>query len=282
MNSDFALPALAPEFLWTIVIVSVVILANIAISAILRGRSWLSRETKLRGSVFWRNFSFLIALIGLVFTWRSELRAAALSLAALSVALVLAGKELLTSAFGYIHLTTSGSFSFGDVIEINNIKGEVIDQSLLSTTVLEMSEEHLFTGRVIQFPNSFFVMHAMKNFSRLGRYQLGLVSIPVGNDSDLEAARRILIEVANSVCSDYVAPTHAALRELEGEQFIVMPSAEPRVSIRLGEGGKTTLLLRFPCPASERTRTEQEVLSKYLAGMRGAGQRTEDAGQNTG
>ena len=151
MKTNFFLSDLAPELMWTIVIVSAVILANIAISAILRGRGWLSRETKLRASVFWRNFSLLIAFIALIFIWRSELRAAALSLAALSVALVLAGKEMFTSVFGYIHRTTSGSFGFGDVIEINNIKGEVIDQTLLSTTVLEMSEEHLFTGRVVQF-----------------------------------------------------------------------------------------------------------------------------------
>ena len=268
MKSDFSLSGLAPELLWTIVIVSAVILANVAISAILRGRSWLSRENKLRASVFWRNFSLLIAFIALIFVWRAELRAAALSLAALSVAVVLVGKEMFTSVLGYIHRTTSGSFNFGDVIEINNIKGEVIDQTLLSTTVLEMSEEHLFTGKVVQFPNSFYITYAMKNYSRLGDYQLGMVSIPLAASSDLDTARRILAEVATSVCAEFVAPAHAALRELEGEQFIVMPSAEPRVSIRLGDGGKVTLLLRFPCPASQRTRTEQELLSKYLAEMR--------------
>ena len=270
MKPDFVLYDIAPEFIWTIVVVSAVILANIAISAMLRGRGWLSRETKLRASVFWRNFSLLIAFVVLIFIWRAELRAAALSLAALSVAVVLVGKESFTSVLGYIHRTTSGSFGFGDVIEINGIKGEVIDQTLLSTTVLEMSEEHLFTGKVVQFPNSFYVTHSIKNYSRLGDYQLGMVSIPLADGNDVDTARRILSEVASSVCSEYVAPAHAALRELEGEQFIVMPSAEPRVSIRLGEGGKTTLLLRFPCPASQRTRTEQELLLKYLAGMRAA------------
>jgi len=270
MKPDFVLYDIAPEFIWTIVVVSAVILANIAISAMLRGRGWLSRETKLRASVFWRNFSLLIAFVVLIFIWRAELRAAALSLAALSVAVVLVGKESFTSVLGYIHRTTSGSFGFGDVIEISGIKGEVIDQTLLSTTVLEMSEEHLFTGKVVQFPNSFYVTHSIKNYSRLGDYQLGMVSIPLAGGNDVDTARRILSEVASSVCSEYVAPAHAALRELEGEQFIVMPSAEPRVSIRLGEGGKTTLLLRFPCPASQRTRTEQELLLKYLAGMRAA------------
>jgi len=264
MVSDSFLTGLGTEIVGTIVIVSAVILANIVISAALRGRGWLSRETKLRASVFWRNFSFLVAFVALLFIWRTELRAAALSLAALSVALVLGGKELLTSMLGYVHRTTSGSFEFGDAIEINGIKGEVIDQTLFSTTVLEMSEEHLFTGRVVQFPNSFYVSHALKNHSRLGNFQLALVAVPLAPGISLETAKEGLIEAARAVCSEFVAPAQKALRDLEGEQFIVMPSADPRVTVRLGDAGKVTLLLRFPCLANQRTRTEQDILARYL------------------
>lgn len=269
MGSDSFLAGLAPEIVGTIVTVSAVVLANIAISAALRGRGWLSRETKLRASVFWRNFSFLIAFVAMLFIWRAELRAAALSFAALSVALVLGGKELLTSVLGYIHRTTSGSFEFGDVIEINDIRGEVIDQTLFSTTVLEMSEEHLFTGRVVQFPNSFYVGQALKNHSRLGNYQLALVAVPLAPGCSLETAKEGLIEAAKAVCSEYVAPAQKALRDLEGEQFIVMPSADPRVTVRLGDAGKVTLLLRFPCLINQRTRTEQDILARYLKAVTG-------------
>jgi small-conductance mechanosensitive channel len=264
MGSDSFLAGLAPELIGTIVTVSAVILANIVITAALRGRGWLSRETKLRASVFWRNFSFLIGFVAMLFIWRAELRTAALSFAALSVALVLGGKELLTSVLGYIHRTTSGSFEFGDIIEINDIRGEVIDQTLFSTTVLEMSEEHLFTGRVVQFPNSFYVGQALKNHSRLGNYQLALVAVPLAPGSHVETAKEGLIEAAKAVCSEYVAPAQKALRDLEGEQFIVMPSADPRVTVRLGDAGKVTLLLRFPCVINQRTRTEQEILARYL------------------
>jgi small-conductance mechanosensitive channel len=261
-------PALTTEVVGTIVVFVATLLANVLISAALRKRGWLSRDTKLRASVFWRNFSFLVAIVALIFIWRAEIQAAALSLAALSVALVLGGKELLTSMLGYIHRTTSGSFEFGDVVEINGIKGEVIDQTLLSTTVLEMSEEHLFTGRVVQFPNSYYVTHALKNHSRLGDYQLALIPVPLAAGADLEKAKQVLLDAARAVCNQYVAPTHAALRDLEGEQFIVMPSAEPRVTVRLGDGGKTTLLLRFPCATDQRTRTEQEIIAKYLDGLK--------------
>jgi len=277
MLFDAFMTGLGTEIVGTVVIVAAVILANIVISAALRGRGWLSRETKLRASVFWRNFSFLVAFVALLFIWRTELRAAALSLAALSVALVLGGKELLTSMLGYVHRTTSGSFEFGDAIEINGIKGEVIDQTLFSTTVLEMSEEHLFTGRVVQFPNSFYVSHALKNHSRLGNFQLALVAVPLAPGISLETAKEGLIEAARAVCSEFVAPAQKALRDLEGEQFIVMPSADPRVTVRLGDAGKVTLLLRFPCLTNQRTRTEQDILARYLKAVPGDG-KTRDEG----
>ncbi len=258
--------AAAPEIIGTIVVIAVVLAINLAISGMLRGRTSLSRETKLRASVFWRNTSLMVAVVLLLLLWRSELRAAALSLAALSVALVLAGKELLTSMLGYIYRTTSGSFRFGDVIEISNVQGEVIDQTLLSTTLLEMSDEHQFTGRTVQFPNSFYITHPIKNHSRIGTYQLGILVVPLAVGVDVDAARRRLEQAAASVCAAFVAPAEVALRELEGEQFVVLPSAEPRVTMRLVDANKVNLVLRYPCPASQRTRTEQEILGRYLAG----------------
>jgi small-conductance mechanosensitive channel len=256
----------APEFISTIVVIVVVLVVNLAISGMLRGRTSLSRETKLRASVFWRNTSLLVAVVLLLFLWRAELRAAALSLAALSVALVLAGKELLTSMLGYIYRTTSGSYRFGDVIEINDVQGEVIDQTLLSTTLLEMSDGHQFTGRTVQFPNSFYITHPIKNHSRIGDYQLGILVVPLATGQDIDAARQRLEHAAGKVCAAFVAPAEVALRELEGEQFVMLPSAEPRVTMRLVDANKVNLVLRYPCPATQRTRTEQDILGLYLAG----------------
>ena len=164
-----------------------------------------------------------------------------------------------------MHRTTNGTFRFGDVIEINGVRGEVIDQTLLSTTMLEMSEEHQFTGQLIQFPNSFFVLFPVRNFSSLGDYQLGMLAVPLEPGTDIEQAKASMERVAREVCSEFIAPTGRALRELEGEQFVVMPSAEPRVTVRLPDAGKVVLALRFPCRSDQRTRTEQEILVRYLS-----------------
>lgn len=265
MSDHPLISAIAPEIVATLLIFVGVVVLNFVISGILRTRSRLSRETKLRASVFWRNSLLLVALILLIFVWRMEIRAAALSLAALSVAVVIAGKELLTSILGYIYRTTSRSFEFGNVIEINGVKGEVIDQTLLSTTVLEMNPEHLFTGRVVQFPNSFYVTYPLKNHSRLGNYQLGLTVVPLSATDDIDRERYLLLQAALAVCSEHISPTQKALHELEGEQFVVMPSAEPRVTVKLIDAGKVELTLRFPCLAEQRTRIEQDIVNRYLA-----------------
>jgi hypothetical protein len=99
----------------------------------------------------------------------------------------------------------------------------------------------------------------------VGNYQLGILTVPLAASENPEAAKAILERVAREACRDFVAPTEAALRELEGEQFVVMPSADPRVTVRLPDAGKVVLALRYPCPADRRTRTEQEILLGYLA-----------------
>jgi hypothetical protein len=56
------------ELIATLVVIVAVLVANLVISAILRGRMRVSREIKLRASVFWRNSSLLAAALALLGT----------------------------------------------------------------------------------------------------------------------------------------------------------------------------------------------------------------------
>jgi len=262
---EFHLAPLRLELFYTLVAVALFAGAHFAIGWLLRRESTMSREQKLRAAVFWRHASFLIAVLVFAFIWREELRVAALSLAAMAVALVIAGKEILTSVLGYVYRTTSGTFRFGDVIEINNVRGEVINQTLLATTVLEVGDEHQFTGRVVQFPNSFYVMHPLKNLSRVGRYQLGILTVPVAAAGDVEGAKHALEEAARGATAEFVVPAAAALRALEGAHFVAAPSTEPRVALRMSGINEVQLVLRYSYPAGRRMATEQDILCRYLA-----------------
>ena len=83
----------------------------------------LALDVKRRWIVQIRNSSLLIIIISVALIWGSELRTFAVSIIAIAVAIVLATKELIMCLSGYVVKGISHSFSIGDRIEINGIRG---------------------------------------------------------------------------------------------------------------------------------------------------------------
>jgi len=58
----------------------------------------------------------------------------ALSLAAVAGAVLIVSKELLMCVLGYLYITFVRPFKVGDLIEINQLHGRVIDIDIFATT----------------------------------------------------------------------------------------------------------------------------------------------------
>src|SRR5690606_32112227 len=81
----------------------------------------------------------------------AELRTVAISIVAIAVAFVVATKELILCITGSILKMASRSFVIGDRIQVKDFRGDVIDQNLLATTILEVGPgklTHQRTGRM--------------------------------------------------------------------------------------------------------------------------------------
>jgi small-conductance mechanosensitive channel len=113
-----------------------------------------------------KNALFLLCLFSLVFVWAPSLRTFALSLTAFAVAIILATKELILCLSGYALKSASGMIRVGDWIEINSMRGEVVELDLMTTTVEELGtgpKAYEYTGKTITLPNSLFLGAALKN-----------------------------------------------------------------------------------------------------------------------
>lgn len=97
-----------------------------------------SRELQRRWLVQTRNAFILLLMLGLIFIWGEALRTFALSIVAIAVAFVVATKELIVCVTGSIIKTGAGSFNIGDRIQVKDFRGDVIDQNILATTILEV------------------------------------------------------------------------------------------------------------------------------------------------
>jgi len=121
----------------TTILVVVIVILRAIIARFIR-KSVSSTELRRRWLVQTRNGLLLLLLFGLIMIWGEELRTLALSVVAIAVAFVIATKELILCITGSVLKTGAGSFNIGDRIQIKDFRGDVIDQNLLATTILEV------------------------------------------------------------------------------------------------------------------------------------------------
>src|SRR5690606_4205598 len=106
----------------------------------------------------------------------------AFSIAAVTLALVIATKELILCFSGAMLRAGTGAFTIGDWIEVGANRGEVIDFNLFSTTLQELDRppnDYSFTGKVIVIPNSLFLSEPIKNLNFSKRYAFHRFNIAI-------------------------------------------------------------------------------------------------------
>ena len=263
-----------PDALHSLILLAVVLVLRLVLVRGVLSRESLPVEARRRWAVNIRNILALVFGVGLVFIWAHQLSAFAVSLVAIAVALVLATKELILCISGTVLRIGVNAFSLGDRIEIGRIRGNVVDQSLLATTVLETGPNHIssqYTGRAVVFPNSLLLSTPLINETYMKEYIVHVLTIPLTTDDDWQAAEKILLDSAKAECGPFMDEARLHMKELEGKNWLDAPSVEPRVSLHIPEPGKINLLLRIPTPAHRTSRVEQAILRRFLLKFRPAG-----------
>ncbi|WP_193075115.1 mechanosensitive ion channel domain-containing protein [Pseudomonas sp. FME51] len=261
--SDAVLSLLASS---AILIVTVIILRALTTRFIQRTVS--SPELRGKWLVNSRNGFLLLLMLGLVMIWGEELRTLALSIVAIAVAFVVATKELILCFTGSILKSGSRSFVLGDRIQIKDLRGDVIDQSLLATTILEVGPgKHLHqrTGRRIVIPNALFVSEPVINESFTTHYDFHVFTVPFKREDNWQAAQLALQTAADHHCGPYLELVRRYMSKIGSQRGLVMPSVDPRVTIQVPVAGEIHLTVRIPAKAGERNFIEQAILTEVFS-----------------
>jgi small-conductance mechanosensitive channel len=251
---------------------SVILLLALALLRLLLGRAILNQgklplETRRRWVVTLRSIILFLTLLGLVFIWVQELRTFAISVVAIAVAIVVATKELILCLSGAVLRTSSRLFSIGDRIEINGLRGDVVDMNLFTTTLREIGpgkSSHQYTGRSVLLPNSILLSSPVISETSMGDYSVHVIAVPLAAGEDWQQAEQLLLAAARGECEGFLEDARRHMKRLEDERGLDSPTVEPRVTIDIPEPGKITLLLRVPGPSRRRGPLEQAILRKFL------------------
>ncbi|TFH75359.1 mechanosensitive ion channel [Gammaproteobacteria bacterium LSUCC0112] len=246
------------------VILIVTVLALRALLGRFIRRSVASTELRRKWMVQSRNGLLLLLMLGLVLIWGEELRTLALSIVAIAVAFVVATKELILCMIGTLLKTISNSFNLGDRIQVKDFRGDVIDQNLLATTIMEVGPgkiTHQRTGRTMVIPNAMFVSEPVINESFTHDYVFHVFTIPFRRDEDWHEAQKAFLESAKRHCAPYLEEVRKYMNRISIKRGLEVPSVDPRVTIQVPTAGEVHLIVRVPAKSGERGFIEQAILT---------------------
>lgn len=215
-----------------------------------------------------KNAINLLIVIGLFIIWLSELRLAALSLAAFSVALVIALREFIQCFIGSFYQTSARSFSVGDWIKVGPHYGEVVSNNWLTTKLLEIDIEatsYAHTGRTLNVPNHLFISSTTQNLNFMRRFVNHSFSI-IRDSDDINICNLVepIIEKAQQHCAPFypVAERYNSLIERKLENTLSGP--EPSVRITTNNLAKNIFTVTVFCPTNKAIEIEQRITQDFM------------------
>lgn len=205
--------------------------------------------------------------VGLVIVWHAELQTLVLSLTAVLVALVLATKELIQCSTGALLRGTQATFRVGDRIELGGVCGEVVDRSLLTTTLLEISDAasgYGFTGRKLIVPNIQLFAGPMK-VQRFGRdFVFHRIEVIFERGPGVTEAMHVWQSEAARLCRPFAAEAAAHRRAIEHGLGASLGFAAPKTRLSTTELGNIVLEAELFCPTAEAAALEVRLKTAFL------------------
>lgn len=258
----------ASNMVATFILVTTLVIARyFLVRAIRKKKDEWFPERKMRavGAVRFAFLTFLV--LGLLYIWSAEVGAFAVSIAAVALAMVISVKEVLLCLNGGLFRVRAHLFDIGDRIEVDGVRGDVVEAGLLSTRLLEVgpgSTSYQHSGRTVAIPNSVFLDHKVHNESLLEDFFLFHVEISLKANEDWRLARSILLQAAEEECEPYISRALEKGRRMERKIGVEIPRVQPRVSLRLPDAEEIHLVLRFPTPINLKGQVEQAILERFM------------------
>src|ERR1700733_3150428 len=161
---------------------------------------------RVRKFVVYAGYAVVILLVTILFEDRLGRISFALGVAGAGV--VVALQDVIASFAGWFAIGLSNLYTIGHRIQIGDMKGDVIDISIMRTTVMETGSwvsRDLYSGRVVRIPNSYVLKGLVFNYSQGFRFVWDEIKVPLTTNSDQHLAREVLLGVGKETVADYLA-----------------------------------------------------------------------------
>lgn len=167
----------------------------------------------------------------------------------LGVALGVAGaglafalQEPILAVAGWVALALGGYYRSGHRVSVGGVTGDVIDVSVLRTTLFETGgwvAGDSYNGRVVRVSNAAVLREPVYNYSGDFPFLWDEIRVPIRHGSDRDRARALLAEAARAAAGDYVPEARDTWQRLTRRYMLKEADVEPKVTLTADENWLT-------------------------------------------
>ena len=193
-----------------------------------------SARYKSQKGIEFIGYTLLIILSISYFTGNIKDFTLAIGLFSAGVAFTL--QELFLSIAGSVYIFVVKVYKPGDRIEINGIKGDVIDVGSIYTTMMEIGQwvsSDNYSGRIVKLSNAFVFKGAIYNYSQDFPFIWDEINLPIKYGSDIELAKSLVIDIASKALAEHTASSKTQWKEIVNKYYIEDAQIDPTLAITL-------------------------------------------------
>jgi len=191
-------------------------------------------ETRYRARKLSTFVAYLLAVILVATIFSDKLGGLTVAFGVAGAGVAFALQEVIVSVAGWIAISFGSFYAPGDRVQLGGTKDDVIDVTVLRTTLMEIGEwvkSDLYTGRIVRVANSAVFKSPVFNYSADFPFPWDEITLPVKYGSDWQYARQMLENVANEICGEFAVHSHEAW-ELAVRKYLLEPAQiEPMVTL---------------------------------------------------
>lgn len=223
-------------------------------------------DTRYRARKFIAYAGYFFALLLLISIFSARLGELSVVLGLVGAGVAFALQNVILSIAGWMAVSFGHVYQPGDRIQMGGIRGDVIDVSLLRTTLMECGEwvnGDLYTGRIVRLANSAIFQGPVYNYSSDFEFLWDELTVAVKYGSDYARMRKILERVAGEVAGEYGRSAEATWARLVRKYRVEHVPVAPRVSM-IASTDWVEFTLRYVVEYRQRRATKDVLFTRIL------------------
>lgn len=223
-------------------------------------------DVRYRARKFVSFLSYLVGALVVLAAFSTRLGGLSVAFGVAGAGVAFALQEVIASIAGWIAISAGGFYSPGDRVKLGTITGDVIDVSILRTTLMEVNDwvaGDLYNGRMVRITNSVVWKQPVINYSGEFPFLWDEITLAVHHASDIAKTRALLEATAKNHVTAYANEVRDSWTRIVRKYRIEAANVAPLITVELTPNF-IQFTLRYVVDYRQRRSTKDRLFSQIL------------------